>query len=57
MIKELQKLSFVRRIYASDSNFVLFEVGSSRTFQGDLMVYNIGVNFDSSVRVIRFRTR
>ncbi|OWZ11819.1 Histidinol-phosphate aminotransferase [Phytophthora megakarya] len=25
VIKELQKLSFVRRIYASDSNFVLFE--------------------------------
>ncbi|CAI5704780.1 unnamed protein product [Peronospora effusa] len=26
VIKELQKLSFVRRIYASDSNFVLFEI-------------------------------
>eukprot|EP00644_Phytophthora_capsici_P000185 jgi/Phyca11/503623/fgenesh2_kg.PHYCAscaffold_4_\ len=31
VIKELQKLSFVRRIYASDSNFVLFEIPHALT--------------------------
>jgi histidinol-phosphate/aromatic aminotransferase/cobyric acid decarboxylase-like protein len=29
--QELQKLSFVRAVYASDSNFVLFEVRGSGT--------------------------
>ncbi|CEG49588.1 histidinol-phosphate transaminase [Plasmopara halstedii] len=31
VIKELQKLSFVRRIFASDSNFVLFEIPHALT--------------------------
>ncbi|KAI9995758.1 hypothetical protein PInf_012826 [Phytophthora infestans] len=31
VVKELQKLSFVRRIYASDSNFVLFEIPHALT--------------------------
>ncbi|EGZ28465.1 hypothetical protein PHYSODRAFT_349166 [Phytophthora sojae] len=45
VIKELQKLSFVRRIYASDSNFVLFEIPHALTVYRQMASRGVVIRF------------
>ncbi|TDH65257.1 uncharacterized protein CCR75_008416 [Bremia lactucae] len=52
VIKELQKLSFVRRIYASDSNFVLFQIPHALTIYRQMANRGIVIRYRGSQHLL-----
>ncbi|POM66634.1 Histidinol-phosphate aminotransferase [Phytophthora palmivora] len=53
VIKELQKLSFVRRIYASDSNFVLFEIPHALTVYRQMASRGVVIRYRGNQHLLK----
>ncbi|POM74045.1 Histidinol-phosphate transaminase [Phytophthora palmivora] len=53
VIMELQKLSFVRRIYASDSNFVLFEIPHALTVYRQMASRGVVIRYRGNQHLLK----